>query len=147
MKSLWKSCSSRDWGSFRGPSLGIIKRAEATLEEQADSTGSVRRKENSKVSSGELNLASPDPRPRIPLLLGGSSHARAEGWGGRWRGLRGPRSPAAQPPFPPEIFRYLNIGESTHREAQDGPERGAVLPVSIWAPDWFVSSGKGRSSR
>ena len=51
--------------------------------------------------------------------------------GGRWGGLRGPRSPAAEPPFPPKIFCYLKIGESTHWEAQDGPERGAVLPVSI----------------
>ena len=83
------------------------------------------------MSSGELGLSSPDPRPRIPLLLGGSSHARAEGQGGRWGGLREPRSPAAEPPFPPKIFGYLKIGESTHWEAQDGPERGAVLPVSI----------------
>lgn len=101
------------------------------MEEQADSTGSVWRKERSEVSSRELGFASPDPRPRIPLLLGGSSHARAEGRGGRWGGLRGPRSPAAQPPFSPKIFCYLKIGVSTSWEARDGPERGTVLPVSI----------------
>lgn len=37
----------------------------------------------------------------------------------------------ALPLSPPKIICYLKIGESTPCEAQDGPEWGAVLPVSV----------------
>lgn len=51
-----------------------------------------------------------------------------------WAGSEGcllPRPLPAQSISPPKILCYFRIRESTHFEAKDGPEWGAVLPVSI----------------